>query len=420
MNGLRGPLWAALLFFMWHSSVLAEDPRETKRAYLEDTLEEAERLIVADPDDLQLDFIRGMALAELGRYLEAADEFRWMLTRDPSLMRPRLELGRVLVLSGQHDSARYNFEQVLAHELPDDVRRNILNVLARLRERTATFSVGVDLVTDSNPVQSTSAREVEIDGLRYRVSPDGRSKESKGVRVTFEGTLPLWEESLWFLRGNGELQEYSDDRANVRYLQLTAGRNFHLPDRTVTLQAGGHASSYGGDRLYEGALAAVSDYHQVREDAAVKIGVAAYQFHYHDYPYLSAWQGAAHAQGFYSPSSTSRWEALLGLVRNDAEEEAYSYLQAQCAGRYVKELVGGWIVGMLLSGAVSRYRAPDPIFSETRRDVEKKAQLDVANRRIRFWRLTPRLQLGHVDRDSNLDLYAFERTYVRLGLGGDF
>ena len=147
-----------------------------------------------------------MALAELGRYLEAADEFRLMLTRDPSLMRPRLELGRVLVLSGQHDSARYNFEQVLAHDLPDDVRRNILNVLARLRERTANFSVAVDLVTDSNPVQSTSAREVEIGGLRYRVSPDGRSKESKGVRVAFEGTLPLWEDSLWFVRGNGELQ----------------------------------------------------------------------------------------------------------------------------------------------------------------------------------------------------------------------
>ncbi|MBP7713067.1 MAG: DUF560 domain-containing protein [Gammaproteobacteria bacterium] len=81
---------------------------------------------------------------------------------------------------------------------------------------------------------------------------------------------------------------------------------------------------------------------------------------------------------------------------------------------------GRWIVGTLLSGAVSRYREADPLFSETRRDVEKKAQLDVSNRRIRFWRLTPRLQVGHVDRDSNLDLCAFERTYARLGLGGDF
>ena len=73
MNGLRGPLWAALLLFLWHSSVHGEDPREAKRTVLEETLEEAQRLIVAEPDDLQLHFIRGMALAELGRYLEAAD-----------------------------------------------------------------------------------------------------------------------------------------------------------------------------------------------------------------------------------------------------------------------------------------------------------------------------------------------------------
>ncbi|MDP3817882.1 MAG: hypothetical protein Q8Q57_02650 [Methylotenera sp.] len=41
-------------------------------------------------------FISGMLASQEGDYKTAADEFRAMLTRDPSLIRPRLELALVL------------------------------------------------------------------------------------------------------------------------------------------------------------------------------------------------------------------------------------------------------------------------------------------------------------------------------------
>ena len=45
---------------------------------------------------LEVLFLTGMLAAEEGDFAKAADEFRAMLARDPSLIRPRLELASAL------------------------------------------------------------------------------------------------------------------------------------------------------------------------------------------------------------------------------------------------------------------------------------------------------------------------------------
>jgi hypothetical protein len=410
-----GPLWAAI-FFIAGSAPASGEPAKS----IPEVLQTAEHLLLTDKDDPQLHFIRGMALAELARYAEAAEEFRWMLAYDPALHRPRLELARVLMLLGQHDAARYNFEQVLASDLPEDVRRNISSLLARIRERTATLLTSVELVSDSNPNQATSSDEVEIRGLRYKVNNDGRPTKSTGIRMTLDGKLPLGDESLWFLRSNAEVQEYSNSRVNFRYVHVAGGRHFHSQDQTLTLEAGNHASEYGGKRLYDGSTMAISDYRQIRNDLGAKFGAAAQQLNYLDYAHLSGWQRSLTAQAFYAPSPTSRWEVTAGIMRYSAKEAAYGFEQHTFSGRYIQEWVGGWITGLSLGGIQSRYGGTDPIFLERRMDHETKAELELSNRRVRLWKLTPRLQIGWSDRESNINFYGYRRAYVRIGMVGDF
>ena len=55
----------------------------------------------------------------------AANEFRAMLVRGPTLIRPRLELALALQKNGVRQVAKYHYEQVLAANLPDTVKYNV-------------------------------------------------------------------------------------------------------------------------------------------------------------------------------------------------------------------------------------------------------------------------------------------------------
>jgi hypothetical protein len=232
--------------------------------------------------------------------------------------------------------------------------------------------------------------------------------------------VPLEESSLWFIKANGEFNQYSNERLNFQYLQAALGRNFHLENQTLAFELGGHASTYGNDPLYQGAVFSASDFHQLRQDITLKLVSTAQQLNYHAFSYLSGWQFGAALQGSYSPSSVSRWEMAVGLLRNVAAESPYSFLQYNISGRYMHEWVGGWISGFGLSGGSYSYDQADPVFLEKRRDTETKAEFELSNRRIRLWKFTPQLQIGRIERHSNIDLYNYKRTYARIGMTGDF
>lgn len=416
-----GPLRAAfLLWCLFLNTAHGNESVSTPDASASYMLGEAERLLTGDPRDPQLHFTRGMALAELGRDQEAAEEFRWMLSYDPSLLRPRLELARVLLRLGQAAGARYHFEQVLANDLPEAVRQNILNVLARIRERFPTLTLSLDIVSDSNPNQATSADEVEIRGLRYKVNNDGRANKAAGARLALEARLPLAESSLWYLRSNGEIQQFAQRRFNFRYLQVAGGHNIHFYEGTLGLEAGGHAADYGNKPLYDGAVIAMSAYWQWRPDVGAKATLTGQQFRYSDFAYLSGWQYGASIQWAYAPSSATRWETSLGLLENAAREPGYSYLQTIAGARYTREWAGGWISGLGAHATVTRYAGTDPIFLVERHDFERRVEFELSNRHIRVRSFMPRLQLGWTARHSSVDYYRYSRIYARLGLSAEF
>ena len=73
-----------------------------------------------------------------------------------------------------------------------------------------------------------------------------------------------------------------------------------------------------------------------------------------------------------------------------------------------------------MQGLFAHYEAPDPFFGETRRDKEARVEIDVLNRKLKFWAFSPKILMGYVKRDSNLELYSYDRVYVRAGLSTEF
>jgi hypothetical protein len=85
-----------------------------------------------------------------------------------------------------------------------------------------------------------------------------------------------------------------------------------------------------------------------------------------------------------------------------------------------QEWPGGWITGMRVQAQQAKYRAPDPFFGLARKDTEGRVELDVLNRKIRWWGFSPQLMFGYVKRESNLEIYRYDRTYSRVGLSTSF
>ena len=410
-------LAASFLFFFTASCAFASNEVTID---LEATLEHVEARLAADPDDLQLIFTRGMLLAELGQYGKAADAFRKMLSHDPDLLRPRLELARVLMLSGNYYGARYNFEQVLKHDLPDEVQNNVTRMLARIREELPSFDFVVELISDSNPKQATSIKEVEIDGLLFKLDDDARASRETGLRFLLDGRVPFGDPSLWFIRGQFEHLAYGDRDLDFSYLQLAGGRHFPRDKHTLSLEAGYHWSRYQNEALYRGAIWRVSDFRSLRRDLFLRLDLSGMQLKYPDYSFRDGWQYTASSNLTYIITPRSRLNAGIGYTINRADESIYSFDQPFLSLRYVYEWPYGWITGANFRLSHIKYKDDDPFFRETRREREVRVEADVLNRRLSVWRFSPRLTVGHVDRDSNIDFFSWKRTYVRLGMTAEF
>ena len=128
------------------------------------------QLMLAPQPNLQVLFLSAQLAERDGDLARAAALYRDMLNRDPTLIRPRLELGRVLFLLGDYDGANYHFERVLASPLPALVVANVERYIKRMREQEGYFNLSVSLTPDSNANQGASSRQVVIQGLTYTLS----------------------------------------------------------------------------------------------------------------------------------------------------------------------------------------------------------------------------------------------------------
>lgn len=155
--------------------------------------------LAKDPDPevrAEARFRRGMLLAELKRYTEAATAFRALLDDKPNAARVRLELARVLASMGDEVGARRAVRQARATGLPEDVAATV-DQFARALRSTRPFggSMQVALAPDSNINRATQARTLDTVIAPLTLSRDARARSGVGARVSGQGyaRLPITE-----------------------------------------------------------------------------------------------------------------------------------------------------------------------------------------------------------------------------------
>jgi tetratricopeptide (TPR) repeat protein len=419
-----------ILFFALYVAPVQSEPTpqeeiaEATRLLESGRIDEAQTIVSrlrASPNpDLQVLFLSGALYAIKGRYSEAAEEFRLMLARDPTLVRPRLELARALFLAHEYNAARYHFEQVLASPLPDMVRLNILNYLTLIRERVPSFAFSFDIVADSNPKQATSSSIVEIGGLLYQLNQSARAERATGALVTAQGKVPLPSDPSWFVRGYVEHYDYPGGDLDQGYGQLLGGKHIDLGPHGLDFEGGAHLATYAGHTLYQGATWRVSDFIRVGQTYALNLAVEARDLRYDDFPFLSGWQYVGNAEIRHAITPVSSIFGGLTYIRGLAAEDPFAFTGYGINVRYTHEFKGGWIGSVFYQYSWYGFDGVDPFFGEVRVDNDNRAELSVTNRYLSYKGFAPRLTVGMDNRRSNIELYSFHRVYVRVGVVTEF
>ncbi len=150
-----------------------------------------------DPDDLEVQFQRGMAAvveaistSDVDRRDALLDEaiaaFHAMLVTDPSLVRVRLELAHAFFQKREDSLARQHFEEVLASDVPPAVKANVNRFLAEIRARKRwSLQLGFALAPDTNIGGTSDERTITIFGLPFE--RDEADLATSGIGLSFWG-----------------------------------------------------------------------------------------------------------------------------------------------------------------------------------------------------------------------------------------
>ena len=115
---------------------------------------------------------------------QAIGAFHTMLIEDPRLLRVRLELARAFYLRGEEDLARRHFEIVLAADPPEAVVVNVRRFLAELQaDRRWRYRLGAALAPDSNIGGSSEERTIYIFDLPFERDVEELTTSGIGVSV---------------------------------------------------------------------------------------------------------------------------------------------------------------------------------------------------------------------------------------------
>ncbi|MGN2392406.1 surface lipoprotein assembly modifier [Pelomicrobium sp. G1] len=420
-------LWAAT--GSWAANITLELSHEEASALAAQWLAEGrtedagrliERLAATLPGDPQIVFLQGLHALQTGRYRQAVERFRSLLTRDPRLIRVRLELARALYFAGDFEAARYHFEAALGEDLPPAARENVLRFLRAIEAQTTWIRFTATLIRDTNPANATRAERITLFGLEFVVDPQSRPRDSLGVGFNADARYAFGSENRSFVRGAVAAREYPGRFADFYYAQATLGRNAFLGDSVVSAEAGPVYARYQGRGLYAGGIAQASHSHPLGRRVLAQESLTWRLLDYDRFEDLSGHQPWAGLHLRYALDGTSALGASVQVGRHYAREEAFSYKAMEGVLRYSKELPARLNFEARLTANRFRYLGEQPLFGILRKDRLWRLDFEFL---IRDWAVAgfaPYVAVSFERNDSTIPIHEYRRNFVAVGVSRAF
>ena len=356
---------------------------------------------------------------------EAIAAFHAMLVEAPGLVRVRLELARAFFLKGEDDLARRHFEAVLASDVPEPVVANVRGFLAAMEARDRwSFNLGAALAPDSNIGAGSEERTIYIHvfGQPLPFERDAEELTTSGIGVAVWGgaeyQVPLAER--WRLRVGGEAsrREYSGSDFDQLYLGTHLGPRW-LADRDTqaSLLASARQRWTGTqpDNRAFGARFEVG--HRINPRVTVSGRASWHERRYRTQSLLDGPIMDASLRGSWVVTPTVRAELSAGYGQERPESLSHRN-QSRWVGAGVSVILPlGFTVG---GGGELRWTdfegewPPHTPPGEDRADRTRSLRLSLHNRALTVYGFSPEIVVVNEARETNAQLYDYERTHGEL------
>jgi tetratricopeptide (TPR) repeat protein len=378
------------------------------------------RLRAAPEPPLQVLFLSGHLKLARGDVAGAVEEFREILRRDPQAVRVRLDLALALYRVRDYAAALYHFELALSADLPAQAKANALRFVRDIRQRESYWELNVALVSDSNVNYATRATDVPIGEARFRLSEDARAKAGTGLMVTVSGRESFGAGLDNYVSVYAEDTNFKASRFDLFYGALTLGHTFALGSHDVSAEAGGHYANWGERSLYDGWVAKLADNWRVRPDTLIAASFDARELRYGEFAFLTGMQYAFNLDATRALFGSTTVRVGASTIRQGAQSPSSAYDASGVRLELQSELPHAFTVGTRVETYWFRYGAPDTIFGIVRHDRRSLLELTLLRRDLRWRGFSPRLIVGYNLGVSNIPLFEFDRSYVRLAVTRQF
>jgi tetratricopeptide (TPR) repeat protein len=386
-------------------------------------LELQEVALNPNADPIEVLFLGGLIAIENQNYATAISQFQRILIDHPNITRARLELARAYFLSGDDDGAQFQFERVLASDLPVGVSANVQFFLAQIRSRRSwTFGFGFSLLPDSNVNQATSSQTVMIAGLPFTLSSDARQTSGVGFLWQLYGEKRWNIDDQWRIALSGNLlrKDYSKKQFNdtTVYSRIGPRYLFEGGDVGVGLSL---SKRLLGDMPYNDAQGLFIDTNrQLGEHWLAQASLESQQFQFDTGKGSPGTLTSSFLKVRYLLSPVSLVEGGIDLSYDNTISQFALHQTTGISAGFRSEAPYGLGYGISLRSARTHYPVFQSFFNQYRDDELSSLSIDLTKRDWQFYGFAPVISVTKIKNNSGISLYNFERTMGQLGFNRQF
>ena len=352
---------------------------------------------------------------------EAVAAFHTMLVQRPDLVRVRLELARAFYLKGEDELARRHFEQVLAGGVPEPVAANVQHFLDEIRGRGRwSFNAGFAIAPDTNIGAGSDERTITIFGLPF--TRDAEELTSSGVGLALWGGAeyqqPLSDDTRLRAGANVSRRDHSGSQFDEASLAVHLGPRVLIDPRTEASVLATARQNWSGTVKNHHALGGrIEAAHRLSRSVTVNGRVSLEDRHYRTRTSLDGVVGDISLGGAWVIAPTVRLDFSAGYGRDRPERERDRHERYRVGSGVSVALPYGFTVS---GGGDYRWTNYEPGWfpnvedNGARKDETWSARASVYNRGFTLMGFSPELGVVHEVRNTNAQLYDYERTSGEL------
>ena len=444
---LRSICTFAVSFLLLSTGVLAEsdrphlsaDPRVNGARTLiesgrfEEALAILRPLAPTHPDRTDVLFLVGLAAIKASRQAgigdaerdglldEAVAALRTILIDRPGLIRVRLELARAFFHKGQDEFARTHLERGLAGRPPPAIAANIRRFLNAIRARRRwSGHFGFALAPDSNVAAASDADVFRFHGLPLQ--RDEVSKPTSGLGVLLWGggeyQHPLGERVRLRIGADIARREYGNRNFDQTSVAAHAGPRLNSGKAVEISVLGSARRHFTAGRSRSRELGArIETEHRFTPRLTARSRGSWHRREFARSPWLDGPHAALSLTGLWQMTSAAQVDAAIEYARERPQSLTWRNSSRGARLGATVALPAGFTVGAGVGIHWTKYEGRWCVFTPacaSREDRTRSLRASVFNRAFTVYGFSPQLVLVREARESNAQLYDYERTRAEL------